>query len=147
MDDLDKRLLVSLKEDARKPFLKLAKELNVSDATVHKRVAALEESGIITGYSAKLDAEKLGFGITAFIELRIKPGTADIVGEKLTKIPRVLDIYELHSHCDFLIRVQVRDIHELRNELVARITTIPEIVSKETNVVLNTVKSVSGPPI
>jgi DNA-binding Lrp family transcriptional regulator len=147
MDDLDRKLLVSLKEDARKPFLKLAKELNVSDATVHKHVAALEESGVITGYSAKLDAEKLGFGITAFIELRIKPGTADIVGEKLAKIPRVLDIYELHSHCDFLIRVQVRDIHELRNELVARITTIPEIVSKETNVVLNTVKSVSGPPI
>lgn len=147
MDDLDTRLIWALKQDARRSFLALSKELGVSDATIHKRVRNLEKVGIIKGYTTLLDAERLGYGVTAFIELRIKPGTAESVGEELAKIPNILDIFELHSHCDILLRVQVKDLHELRNELVNRITLIPDIVSKETNVVLNTVKSVGGPPI
>lgn len=141
------RLLLALKEDARRPFLALSKELGVSDATVHKRVRNLEKSGVIKGYSTRLDAEQLGYKVTAFIELRIKPGTAETVGQKLTKIPNVLEVFELHSHCDVLLRVQARDLHELRDELVGSIMAIPEVLSKETNIVLNTVKSVDGPPI
>lgn len=147
MDDLDMRLLVALKEDARLPFLTLSKHLGVSDATIHKRVQSLEKSGIIKGYSTKLDAEQLGYKVTAFIELRIKPGSAEVVGGELAKIPNVLEVFELHSHCDILLKVQARDLHELRNELVNGIMAIPEVISKETNIVLNTVKSVAGPPI
>lgn len=147
MDDLDMRLLVALKDNARRPFLTLSKDLGVSDATIHKRIAGLEKSGVIKGYTTQLDAEQLGYRVTAFVELRINPGTADIVGQKLAKIPNVLEVFELHSHCDILIKVQARDLHELRNELITGIMAIPDIVSKQTNIVLNTVKSVDGPPI
>jgi Lrp/AsnC family transcriptional regulator, leucine-responsive regulatory protein len=147
MDDLDMRLLVALKEDARRPFLTLSKDLGVSDATIHKRIHNLEKAGIIKGYTTRLDAERLGYRVTAFIELRITPGTAEAVGQKLARIPSVLEVFELHSHCDILLRVQAKDLRELRNELVSRIALIPDVVSKETNIVLNTVKSVSGPPI
>lgn len=147
MDDLDMRLLVALKQDARRPFLALSKDLGVSDATIHKRIAALERSGVIRGYSTKLDPERLGYRVTAFIELKIKPGTAEAVGKRLAKIPEVLEVFELHSHCDILLKVQAKDLHELRNELVGVILAVPDIISKETNIVLNTVKSESGPPI
>ncbi|MGH9920039.1 MAG: Lrp/AsnC family transcriptional regulator [Nitrososphaerales archaeon] len=147
MDDLDVRLLAAMRKDARRPFLALSKDLGVSDATIHKRIRVLENAGIIKGYTARLDAEQLGYRITAFIELRIKPGSAESVGQKLAKFPNVLEVFELHSHCDILLKVQVKDLHELRDELINRISSIPEIVSKETNVVLNTVKSVNGPPI
>lgn len=147
MDDLDMRLIIALKENARRPVLALSKELGVSDATVHKRIHNLERSGVIKGYSTRLDAEQLGYRVTAFIELRVKPGTSERVGQNLAKIPNVLEIFELHSHCDILVRVQARDLRELRNELVGIIMAVPDVVSKETNIVLNTVKSINGPPI
>lgn len=147
LDDLDMRLLVALKGNARRPVLALSKELGVSDATVHKRIRNLERSGVIKGYGTRLDAEQLGYKVTAFIELRIKPGTAESVEERLAKIPNVLEIFELHSHCDILLRVQAKDLHELRNELVGGIMAVPDIISKETNIVLNTAKSTEGPPI
>ncbi len=147
LDDLDMRLLVALKENARRPVLALSKELGVSDATVHKRIHNLERSGIIKGYSTRLDAEQLGYKVTAFIEVRVKPGTSESVGQNLSRIPNVLEVFELHSHCDILVRVQARDLHELRDELVGIIMTVPDVVSKETNIVLNTVKSTEGPPI
>jgi DNA-binding Lrp family transcriptional regulator len=147
LDDLDMRLIWALKENARRPFLSLSKDFGVSDATIHKRIHNLEEAGIIKGYTTLLDAERLGYTVTAFIELRIKPGTAESVGEKLAKIPDILEVHELHSHCDILLKVQVRDLHELRNELVNRIATIPDVIAKEISVILNTVKDVSGPPV
>ncbi len=146
MDELDFRILSALKEDARRPFLTLSKELGVSDATVRKHIRYLEKEGVIRGYKTDMDPEKLGFRVTAFIELHIKPGTADTVGQRLAKIPSVLEIFELHSHCDILLKVQARDLHELRDELVGRIGAIPDVLSKETNIVLNTVKSTNGPP-
>lgn len=147
MDELDMRLLLALKEDARRPLLVLSKELGVSDATVHKRVRGLEKTGVIKGYSTRIDAEKLGYNITAFIELRISPGTAEVVGQRLADMPNVLEVFELHSHCDILVKVQARDLRELRNKLVGEMMAIPEILSKETNIVLNTVKDTHGPPI
>lgn len=146
MDDVDRRILDALRKDARKSFLALSKELGISDATIHKRVGKLERAGVILGYAAKLDPELLGYGVTALIELRIKPGTAGPVGEALARIPNVLDVFELHSHCDILVKVQTRDLRELRDELVDRIMLIPDIVSRETCVVLNVVKSSPGPP-
>jgi DNA-binding Lrp family transcriptional regulator len=147
MDDLDMRLLAALKENARRPFLTLSKELGVSDATIHKRIHRLEKSGVIKGYNTKLDAEQLGYKVTAFIELHIKPGTSESVGQKLAKIPSVLEIFELHSHCDILLKVQAKDLHELRNELVGKISAVPDVLSKETSIVLNVAKSVDGPPL
>lgn len=146
MDDLDMRLLAAMKNDARRPFLTLAKDLEVSDATIHNRIRSLEKAGVIKGYVTILDSEKLGYKVSAFIELRIKPGTAEQVGQKLSKIPNVMEVFELHSHCDILVKVQVRDLRELRDELVKRISAVPDVLSKETNVVLNTVKSTTGPP-
>ncbi len=146
LDDIDREIVHALRKDARKSFLALSKELGISDATIHKRVGKLERAGVILGYTASLDPELLGYGVSAFIELRIKPGTAEAVGEALARIPNVLDVFELHSHCDILIRVQTRDLRELRNELVNRIMLIPDVVSRETCVVLNVVKSSPGPP-
>ena len=147
VDDLDLRLLAALKDDARRPFLTLSKDFGVSDATVRKHIRNLENRGVIKGYGTRVDPEHLGYRVTAFIELKIKPGTADVVGQKLAKIPSVLEVFELHSHCDILLKVQTKDLHELRNELVSSISAIPEVLSKETSVVLNTAKDVTGPPI
>lgn len=138
------KILCALRLDGRKPFLELAKELEVSDATIHTRVKKMMEEGVIKGFETIVDDGKLGYGITAFVEVRIKPGTADEAVAKLSRIDEVLEVHEIHGHCDVLLKVRVRELTELRDKLVRGIKTVKEVVSCEAYATLKVVKEDHG---
>ena len=104
MDELDLNILGALRRDARKPFLELARELGVSDATIHVRVKRMMEEGIIKGFDTIVDDGKLGYGVTAFIEIDVKPGTVAEAVAKLSRIDGILEIHEVHGHYDILLK-------------------------------------------
>ena len=147
MDELDSKILNALKVDARKPFLELAKELGVADATIHIRVRKMTEEGVIKSFETVVDAENLGYSVTAFVEIRVKPGTADEASRKLSKIEEVLEIHEIHGHCDILLKVKSRNLTELRDKLVSEIRAVKEVVSSEAYPVLKVIKEDHNVPI
>src|ERR1700751_3479528 len=100
MDSLDLQILAALSSNARKSYVELAHELEVSDATVHNRIRSMTEAGIIKGFVTMIDFEKIGFPLLAFVEIRTKPGTSDVVVPKLARISGVLGVYEVHSQYD-----------------------------------------------
>ena len=148
MDELDSKILNALKVDARKPFLELAKELGVADATIHIRVKKMTAEGVIKGFETSVDAKNLGYSVTAFVEIRVKPGTAvDEASRKLSKIEGVLEAHEIHGHCDILLKVKTKNLTELRDKLVGEIRAVEEVVSSEAYPVLKVIKEDHNVPV
>jgi Lrp/AsnC family transcriptional regulator for asnA, asnC and gidA len=147
LDDLDLQILVALNNNARKSYVELAHELEVSDATIHNRIRGMIESGIIKGFVTLIDSEKIGYGVMAFVELKTKPGSADVVAPKLSKISGVVGIYEVHAHYDILLKIVAKSLKELRFKIVNEIGKIPEVLSNYNYTILNLVKEEPNPPL
>lgn len=141
-DALDSAILEILRRDGRASFTDIADQLKVSDVTVHLRVKKLVERGVIKNYSVNLDYSKLDYPVLAFVELKIAPGTILKVSEALVGLEGVLDVYELHSHCDLLIKVRARDLNDLRDKVVIGIRTKlkQNLISDDVHPVLKIVK-------
>ena len=147
MDGLDRKILEALRLDARKRFLDIAGELGVSDATIHKRVRKLIEEGTILGFEARLDQGKLGYTMTAFIEVSVRPGGADGAVDKLSKIDGVLEVHEIHGHCDLLVKVRTKGLSDLRDKLVKQVRSIDEVSATEAYPVMRVVKEDHSLPL
>ena len=89
IDDTDKEILSVLGDNARTPFLNIAKQLGVSESTIRKRVGNLEDRGVIKKYSAVVEPAKLGFGSVAIVGIDVVPEKFLDVSKKLTKFDNV----------------------------------------------------------
>ena len=105
------------------------------------------EEGAIRRFETVVDAEKLGFGITAFVEIKVNPGATVQAASKLSQIDGVLEAHEIHGHCDILLKVRVRNLVELRDKLVGEVRAIKEVVSSEAYPVLKVVKEEYSVPV
>ncbi len=141
-DGIDSAILEILRRDGRASFTDMANELKVSDVTIHLRIKKLLERGIIKNFSANLDYSKLGFPLIAFVELKIAPGTIARVTESILGLEGVIEVYELHSHCDLMIKVRARDLNDLRDKVVLGIRTKlrQDLLSDDVHPVLKIVK-------
>ena len=91
LDDVDWRILAALQANGRASYADLAREVAMSASAVTERVRRLEEAGVIAGYSAVVDADRLGFGILAFVRLRYPSGHYKPFHDMLAGEPFTLD--------------------------------------------------------
>ncbi len=115
MDDIDKQILNILQRDARIKFSDLAKEIGKPVSTVFERIKKLEEEKVIKSYEARLDAEKVGRGFTAFVLGQARLGkdiNLDNIGANIAKIPEVQEVHFITGEYDFLIKFRVKDQKE-----------------------------------
>ncbi|MCW0213237.1 MAG: Lrp/AsnC family transcriptional regulator [Pseudonocardia sp.] len=114
-DRLDHRLIELLVADGRRSFADLGREIGLSVPATKRRVDRLRETGVITGFTARLDEAKLGWGIEAFTELRYR-GTTGIeeIVETTSSIPEVRSVHAIAGDPDALVRVRVRDVAHLQ---------------------------------
>ena len=114
LDNLDRQILKLVAEDARIPFLEVARICNVSGAAIHQRVQKLTGMGIIKGSQYIIDPEKIGYETCAYIGLNLKqPETFDAVVEELKKIPEVVECHYTTGKYDLFIKMYVKDNAEL----------------------------------
>lgn len=115
IDDVDRRILDLLREDARRTVADIAARVNLSAAPVKRRIDRLEQLGVIAGYTTLLDHAKIGPSIDAFTELRLA-GDADVdeVVEAVRQIPEVREIFTTAGDPDALIRIRVEDVANLK---------------------------------
>ena len=139
MDALDLRILKLLSFNARLSFNEIAKRLKVSPATIAARIRKMEKKGILSGYTIKLDYEKLGFGIEAFIEVTFSRGMLIETEKRIAKLPGVIAVYDITGESDALVHVVVRDKKELSN-LIKSILTLTYVERTVTKIVLNKIK-------
>jgi Lrp/AsnC family transcriptional regulator for asnA, asnC and gidA len=135
IDAVDLRILSMLQENARTPFTKIAQELGVSDATIHLRVRKMENTGVIEKYDTVLNEEKMGKPVSAYVLVRVDPGTVEEVCKRLLELEKVYEISEIHERYDVLVKIRGSGLEEVRDILIQKIRSIPAVVDSETYMV------------
>lgn len=114
LDKLDKQILRMIGEDARVPFLEVARACNVSGAAIHQRIQKLINMGVIKGSVFVMDPEKIGYETCAYIGLNLKnPEDFDHVLEELKKIPEVTECHYTTGNFDMFIKIYAKNNHHL----------------------------------
>ncbi len=138
IDKIDEKILKNLMVDARVSARQLALKMGMSTVTILSRIKKLEKEKIIKGYTALIDHEKLGYDLTAIIEVVANKNIVDIE-EKLSKIDNVCGVYDITGNTDTVIIAKFKE----RNELSAFVKSLSSMANVEntiTHVVLNTTK-------
>jgi DNA-binding Lrp family transcriptional regulator len=138
LDSIDRRILVELQKDARLPNKALATRLGIAESTCHQRVRSLRERKVITGFHATIDLAAVGRPIQALISIRFRPHSRELVEPFWTYVldlPETLRLSHLAGPDDFLLHVAVRDVQQLRDFILDRLTTRPEVGHVQTTVV------------
>ncbi len=116
LDKLDKQILKLIAEDARIPFLEVARICNVSGAAIHQRIQKLTNLGILKGSQFIIDPEKIGYETCAYIGLNLKnPESFDKVVAKLKEIPEVVECHYTTGNYDLFIKIFAINNHHLLN--------------------------------
>ena len=140
LDETDRRLLRALVEDATFPASTLGRRLGLSQPAAWRRIRRLERMGAIRGHRLELDLERLGFGVTVFlgVKLAAKGRTGLEEFERaVTAIPEVQTVQHVLGLYDFRLRVVARDLSDFERILRRRIMTLPGIGDVEANVLLS----------
>jgi Lrp/AsnC family transcriptional regulator for asnA, asnC and gidA len=140
LDEINLRIIDILTRDASRPFVEIAKELEISDATVHMRVRRLVAAGIIRKFTIATDNRLLGYDHLAFMGINIKEGSADEVAAHLSTFDEILEIHEMHGRFDLLLKIRARNLDEMRDIVVNKIRRLPQITEAELTTVLKTIK-------
>ena len=116
LDKLDKQILRMIAEDARVPFLEVARACNVSGAAIHQRIQKLNSLGIIKGSKFIIDPEKIGYETCAFIGLNLRnPENFDSVVKRLKDIPEVVECHYTTGDFDLFIKISALNNPHLLN--------------------------------
>lgn len=134
MDKIDRKLIKLLQENARYPLKYLAEQVFLSPPAVATRIDKLEKSGVITGYSAKVDKLKLGYNITAFINLAMSPKEKPVFYPFINACPNVIECNCVTGPYSMLIKVA----YETTLELDAFIGQLQKFGNTETQIVFST---------
>ncbi len=150
MDSIDRQTLKALQQDGRKKNSELAKEVGLAPSTMLDRVKKLEDKGILKGYRAVMDPEKLGLKAQGFacISLdRHQVKDIEILENQIKMIPYVRACYHVTGRFDYLLHVVAPDISDLGNLIKEQLATIPGMGKIETFIVYAEVKPDQGWPI
>ncbi|MBN2487148.1 MAG: Lrp/AsnC ligand binding domain-containing protein [Bacteroidales bacterium] len=133
IDELDKKILSILTQNARIPFLEVARDCDVSGAAIHQRVQRLTKMGIISGSQFNIDPKKLGFNTCAYIGIFLDNAAMfHDVSSRLTQIPEIIQCHYTTGQYSMFIKVYTRDNEHLRKVLADKIQAIPGIMRTET---------------
>lgn len=113
LDEIGWKILRELQENARVSFAELGRRVNLSIPAVTERVRRLEDAGIITGYHAEVDAEKIGLPITAFIRMNIVGEMAPRLTTLLKDWPEINECHRGTGSDSFIMKVNVASVHHL----------------------------------
>ena len=139
MDELDKKILQAYLSDSRISYRELAHRLSVSTTTVQSRTSKLEKAGIIRGYSAIFDHEKVGYQLTAITEISVAKGKLLELEREVAKLPQVLAVYDVTGLTDAMVIAKFKSREEL-GKFTKTLLAMPFIERTNTHIVLTTVK-------
>ncbi|MER6831740.1 Lrp/AsnC family transcriptional regulator [Streptosporangium sp. NPDC000563] len=136
IDELDGRLLVTMRANPRIGLTELARLLGVARGTVQARVEKLIARGVIADFGPTVTPEGAGYPILAFVSLQIAQGRLDEAVQALDSLPEILEVYGTSGQADLLCRVVARSTPDLQ-EIIARILASPAVQRTDTTIALS----------
>ncbi len=152
LDAIDKRIVQAMQLQGRITYDDLASLVGLSGSAALRRVRRLEEAGVITGYGARVDAGRVGLGLTAYLSVRLAkhlPGEQprspmDAFAAAVQSWPEVVECAALTGEMDYLLRVLVRDIEHCSRFIMDVLLRHPAVQDCKTSFVLRQFK---GPAV
>ncbi|MGB9729217.1 MAG: Lrp/AsnC family transcriptional regulator [Thermoprotei archaeon] len=144
LDDLDLNILKMLQYDAKYPIERMAIKLGVSKSTIAYRIKNLEKLGVIKGYHAYLDYQRLNLDYITitFVHGRYGKDYHVELGEKIAKLPGVWGVYFVLGEIDFIVMGRFRNRDEFLNNYLEKLMAMPEVERTSTQVVVKVIKEV-----
>jgi len=139
LDKTDIKILKNLLVDARLSSRQLALKLGMSTVTILTRIKKLEQEKIVKGYTAIIDHEKLGYDLTAIIEIYTKKGKMVEIENEIASLENVCAVYDVTGESDTVLVAKFKNRDEL-SKFVKMLSSRPNVDKTVTNIVLNTVK-------
>ncbi len=139
LDETDEKILKNLMVNARLSARQLALKLGMSTVTVLSRIKKLEKMKVICGYTTIIDHEKLGYSLTAIIEIIAKNDKIEDIENEISKFENVCGVYDITGSTDTIIIAKFKERNEL-SKFVKGLAAIPNVENTITHLVLNTVK-------
>ncbi|HEY0540705.1 MAG TPA: Lrp/AsnC family transcriptional regulator [Actinoallomurus sp.] len=137
LDDLDRRIVACLLEDARLSFSQIGGQVGLSAPAVKRRVDRLRHDGVITGYAAVVEPAALGWTTEAFVELFCAGRTSPAeIYASIRRHPEVVAAYTVTGEANALVHLRAHDIQGLE-EALERLRNEPNIVQTKTSIVLS----------
>lgn len=126
IDELDEKILRLIGDNARIPFLEVARECNVSGAAIHQRITKLIETGVIQGSKFLFDWDKVGYETCAFIGARVIPGsvTFDELIDSLKLIPEITECYFSTGKYDLMFKIVARNNKHLLSIVQKKVSVL-----------------------
>jgi Lrp/AsnC family transcriptional regulator for asnA, asnC and gidA len=140
LDDINLKIIDALSKDSSVPFVEIARQIGISDATVHLRVRRLKDEGVINKFTLSIDNDLLGYDHLSFIGINTKPGFADQITKELSKIEEVLEIHEMHGKYDLFVKIRAKGLYHTRDIIENKIRALPNIVDTQLMTILKTKK-------
>jgi Lrp/AsnC family leucine-responsive transcriptional regulator len=147
IDRIDRRILSILQADGRVAAVDLAERVGLSPTSTGERLKRLQKEGYITGFGARLDAQRLGLGLLVYVEILLDKTTPDIFDRFATAIraaPEVLECHMVAGGFDYLVKTRVADMAAYRRFLGEVLLSLPGVRETRTYAVMEEVKS-DGP--
>ena len=139
MDQTDERILKNLMMDGRLSARQLALKLGMSTVTILTRIKKMEKAKIIYGYTALIDHEKIGYSLTAVIEIIAKNDKIVSIEDEIAKFENVCGVYDITGSTDTIVIAKFKERNEL-STFVKSLASISNVENTITHVVLNTTK-------
>jgi Lrp/AsnC family transcriptional regulator for asnA, asnC and gidA len=139
IDEMDKKIIKLINEDARTSYRHISRELDVSVGTIHNRVEKLMKAGVIKKFTPIFDHSKLGYDLTCIINVKLIHGQLDDWNEKESLNRHILAIYEITGEYDIFLITKFKDSNDL-NIFIKELLKEPNVERTYTQTVLNVVK-------
>lgn len=149
LDRIDRTILRELQQDGRISNVELARRVHLSPSPCLERVRRLEARGYIESYHARLNAVRLGFGTTVFVEITLNRTTSEVFTHfrsALIRLPEVAECHMVAGGFDYLVKLRITGMQDYRRVL-ARLVDLPGVAQTHTYTVIEQVKEDRGLPL
>jgi Lrp/AsnC family leucine-responsive transcriptional regulator len=141
LDRIDQKIIRLLEGNSRMSFAELAEQVGLSKTPCWKRVKALEDAGVIRGYSLVVDPAKMGFGLEAFVQVTISPESYAAFEAAVVRHPLIRPCHATTGEDDYLLQIIAVDMAELDALLRQEIALLPGVRRTVTSMITREIKT------
>ena len=150
LDKIDRRIISDLQDEGRMTNVDLANRAGISAPPCLRRVRALEDNGIITGYHATVNASRLGYGMTVFAQVALAKQAEDTLNQFAAMVnewENVRECYIVTGDFDFLLKIVAKDWDDYQHFLTSELTAAPNVSSVRSFLTVKGTKYTPGVPV
>ena len=144
LDEIDRKILDLLTRNARYSYSELGEQLGLSRVAIKNRMDALEQRGVIEGYTVIVNPQRTSSAISCYFEIEAEPEHLEAVIERLNACPTVTQIYRVTGACCLHVHAVAAGQEEMERLMTELLDRLPGIRSLRTNVILQRIKDVKG---